>query len=106
MTIPDKNLITDQAKVSEYSAKGSQQEKTCQVAERTFSIGGEITVTEKYNDQLKGQHVSDKKSQGASQSRSRTQLLSNCGGKADVPQTYQACAVTPSCCQPKPYCSI
>jgi len=88
ITIPDKSFVTDQAKVHESVAKGERNSKTCKVAQRKFSINGEITVDEKYNDNLKGEETQKKCGQGASQTRSRTQLLNRCdGGNAQVPQT-------------------
>jgi hypothetical protein len=53
-------------------SKGCSKEQNCQVAQRKFSIAGDITVTEKYNNSLKGEDVSEKCGQGASQTRSRT----------------------------------
>jgi len=88
ITIPDKNFVTDQAKVHESVAKGDRKSQTCQVARRKFSINGEITVDEKYNDNLKGEETQKKCGQGASQTRSRTQLLNRCtGGGAQASQT-------------------
>jgi len=96
MTIPDKHTVTDQAKVSEDASNGSAQEQTCQVAQRKFTIGGEITVTEKYNDSLKSENASCKQGEGASQTRSRTQVCDNCSGTAQIPVTAQ-CGAAPSC---------
>lgn len=90
LTIPDKNIVTDQAKVHESVAKGERKAQTCQVARRKFSINGEITVDEKYNDNLKGDETSKKCGQGAAQTRSRTQVLNVCsGGNVQVPPTAQ-----------------
>jgi len=93
-TIPDKNIVTDQAKVSESVSRGGNKEQTCKMSQKKFQIGGEITVTEKYNDSLKGEQVSEKCGQGAAQTRSRTAVLDSCNGSADIPVTAQ-CA--PSC---------
>lgn len=89
IVIPDKNTITDTAKVSEAVSGGSSKEQTCQVAQRKFTIGGEITVTEQYNDSTKGEHTTQKNGEAASQTRSRTQVLDNCGGSAAIPVTAQ-----------------
>jgi len=97
VAIPDKNIITDQAKVQEAVSRGSRKSQTCQVAQRKFSIAGDITVTEKYNDNLKGDNTSESCGKGASQIRSRTQLIS-AGAKAKIP-------VTTTCAQPAPPCS-
>jgi hypothetical protein len=98
ITIPDKHIVTDQAKVHEEVAKGERQAQTCQVARRKFSISGEITVDEKYNDNLKGDDNSKKCGQGASQTRSRTQVLNVCtGGNASVPITAPCVARQASC---------
>lgn len=94
VAIPDKHLVTDQAKVNEGVNKGQKKSQTCQVAQRKFSIAGEVTVTEKYNDSMKGENTSETCGQGASQTRSRTQML--CGSaKAKIPVTTQ-CAEVPS----------
>jgi hypothetical protein len=66
IVIPDKHTVTDQAKVSEACSKGSNQEQNCQVAKRDFDINGHISVTEKYNDSSKGEHVASKEGSGAS----------------------------------------
>ena len=95
VAIPDKNIITDQAKVNEAVSRGSRKSQTCQVAQRKFSINGDITVTEKYNDSLKGDNNSESCGQGASQTRSRTQLLS-AGGSAQIPVTTQCAARCPA----------
>lgn len=95
VAIPDKNIITDQAKVNEAVARGNRKSQTCQVAQRKFSIAGEISVTEKYNDSLKGDNTSESCGQGASQTRSRTQLL-NAAGRAQIPVTTQ-CAPVQTC---------
>jgi len=87
MTIPDKHSVTDQAKVDEHAQNGSSQEQTCQVAQRKFTIGGEITVTEKYNDSLKSENASCRKGEGASQTRSRTQVSDSVCGSAQMPVT-------------------
>ena len=87
MTIPDKNTCTDQAKVSQAVSNGNTQEKNCEVAQRKFSIGGEITVTEKYTNQQKGESSSEQCGEGASQTRSRVQVMNNCCGKAAIPVT-------------------
>jgi hypothetical protein len=101
VVIPDKSTVTDQAKVTEDVSKGSSQAQTCQVAQRKFTIGGEITVTEKYNDSLKAENVAEKSGEGASQTKSRTHVLCNCQGKAEIPLTA-ACnygaAAGQSCC--------
>jgi hypothetical protein len=88
-TIPDKNIVTDQARVSESVSRGGNKEQTCKMSQKKFQIGGEITVTEKYNDSLKGEQVSEKCGQGAAQTRSRTQVLDSCNGSADIPLTAQ-----------------
>ena len=87
--IPDKNTVTDQAKVSECCSKGEKAEQNCEVARRVFDIAGSICVTEKYNDQAKGQHVASKSGEGASQTRSRTQVENNTSaiGEGDIPCT-------------------
>jgi len=97
IVIPDKNTVTDQAKVSEAVSKGNNKEQTCQVAQRKFTIGGEITVTEKYSDSLKAENVQNKCGEGASQTRSRTQVLNNmpCGASS-IPVTAQ-CGAPCSC---------
>jgi hypothetical protein len=66
IVIPDKHTVTDQAKVSEACSRGSNQEQNCQVAKRDFTIQGNISVTEKYNDSSKGEHVASKEGSGAS----------------------------------------
>lgn len=66
IVIPDKHTVTDQAKVSEACSRGSNQEQNCQVAKRDFDINGHISVTEKYNDSSKGEHVASKEGSGAS----------------------------------------
>jgi hypothetical protein len=97
ITVPDKNIVTDQAKVHEAVAKGEKKSQTCQVARRKFSINGEITVDEKYNDNLKGDETSKKCGQGASQTRSRTQLLNSCAvGAVAIPRT-SACVESNGC---------
>jgi len=108
LVIPDKNTITDTAKVSEAVSKGSSKEQTCQVAQRKFTIGGEITVSEQYNDSTKGEHTTCKNGEAASQTRSRTQMLDNVSGQADIPITAQCgAAAGPSGCNalPKPSCT-
>lgn len=94
VAIPDKNIITDQAKVQEAVSRGSRKSQTCQIAQRKFSISGDITVSEKYTDSLKGDNTSESCGKGASQIKSRTQLL-NGGAKAKIP-------VTTTCAQPQP----
>ena len=74
IVIPDKHTVTDQAKVSESATRGSHQEQNCEVAKRTFDINGSICVSEKYNDSSKGQHSACKDGEGASQTRTRTQV--------------------------------
>lgn len=74
IVIPDKHTVTDQAKVSESASRGSHQEQNCEVAKRTFDINGSICVSEKYNDSSKGQHSACKDGEGASQTRTRTQV--------------------------------
>jgi len=97
IVIPDKNTVTDQAKVSEAVSKGNNKEQTCQVAQRKFTIGGEITVTEKYSDSLKAENVQEKCGEGASQTRSRTQVLDNMPqGAAGIPLTAQ-CGAAAGC---------
>ena len=93
--IPDKNTVTDQAKVSECCSKGDTAEQNCEVAKRVFDIAGSICVTEKYNDQSKGQHVASKSGEGASQTRSRTQVENNTSaiGAGDIP-----CTCSCNCC--------
>lgn len=91
ISVPDRNSVTDQAKVHESVAKGERRAQNCQVARRRFSINGEITVDEKYNDNLKGDDTQKKCGQGASQTRSRTQVLNACNAQAAAPIT--ACAV-------------
>ena len=94
IVIPDKHTVTDQAKVSESATKGSHQEQNCEVAKRTFDINGSICVSEKYNDSSKGQHSACKDGEGASQTRTRTQVQNNLCAKADIPCT---CAAGSSC---------
>jgi len=86
-TIPDKNTVTDQAKVSEAISSGNTSEKNCQVAKRNFTISGDICVEEKYTNQLKGEDSSSKCGQGSSQTKSRTSVANNCCGSASVPLT-------------------
>jgi len=86
IAIPDKHTVTDQAKVSESSNRGSQQAQNCEVAKRTFDINGSICVTEKYNDSSKGQHSGCKEGSGASQTKSRTQVQNACAD-ATIPCT-------------------
>jgi hypothetical protein len=90
IVIPDKHTVTDQAKVSESATRGSNQEQNCEVAKRTFDINGSITVSEKYNDSSKGQHSACKDGEGASQTRTRTQVQNNVCAKADIPCTCAA----------------
>ena len=87
IVIPDKHTVTDQAKVSEAQSKGQAQSQKCQVAERTFNINGQITVEESYNDKSKSEHSACKDGEGASQTRSRTQVQNNCNSRADIPCT-------------------
>ena len=97
IVIPDKHTVTDQAKVSESATRGSHQEQNCEVAKRTFDINGSICVSEKYNDSSKGQHSACKDGEGASQTRTRTQVHNNACAKADIPCT---CAAGSSCGRP------
>ena len=90
IVIPDKHTVTDQAKVSESASRGSHQEQNCEVAKRTFDINGSICVSEKYNDSSKGQHSACKDGEGASQTRTRTQVQNNACAKADIPCTCAA----------------
>ena len=90
IVIPDKHTVTDQAKVSESATRGSHQEQNCEVAKRTFDICGSISVSEKYNDSSKGQHSACKDGEGASQTRTRTQVQNNVCAKADIPNTCGA----------------
>lgn len=90
IVIPDKHTVTDQAKVSESATRGSHQEQNCEVAKRTFDINGSICVSEKYNDSSKGQHSACKDGEGASQTRTRTQVQNNACAKADIPCTCAA----------------
>ena len=94
IVIPDKHTVTDQAKVSESATSGKHQEQNCEVAKRTFDINGSICVSEKYNDSSKGQHSACKDGEGASQTRTRTQVQNNVCAKADIPCT---CAAGSSC---------
>ena len=86
-TIPDKNTITDQAKVSQAVSNGSNKEQNCEVASRTFDISGSISVQEKYTNQQRGESTSEQCGEGASQTRSRVQVSNNCCGKAAIPVT-------------------
>ena len=97
IVIPDKHTVTDQAKVSESAMRGSHQEQNCEVAKRTFDIAGSISVSEKYNDSSKGQHSACKDGEGASQTRTRTQVQNNQCAKADIPCT---CGASSSCGRP------
>ena len=98
IVIPDKHTVTDQAKVSESATRGSHQEQNCEVAKRTFDINGSICVSEKYNDSSKGQHSACKDGEGASQTRTRTQVQNNVCAKADIPCTCGAGACgRPAC---------
>ena len=101
IVIPDKHTVTDQAKVSESATRGSHQEQNCEVAKRTFDINGSICVSEKYNDSSKGQHSACKDGEGASQTRTRTQVQNNACAKADIPCT---CAAGSSCGRPADSC--
>lgn len=101
IVIPDKHTVTDQAKVSESATRGSHQEQNCEVAKRTFDINGSICVSEKYNDSSKGQHSACKDGEGASQTRTRTQVQNNACAKADIPCT---CAAGSSCAAPLRSC--
>lgn len=94
IVIPDKHTVTDQAKVSESASRGSHNEQNCEVAKRTFDINGSICVSEKYNDSSKGQHSACKEGEGASQTRTRTQVQNNLCAKADIPCT---CGAGSSC---------
>ena len=96
IVIPDKHTVTDQAKVSEAQSRGSKQAQNCEVAKRTFDIQGSISVTEKYNDSSKGEHCASKEGEGASQTRSRTQVQNNLCARADIP-----CTCAPSCAAAK-----
>ena len=97
IVIPDKHTVTDQAKVSEAQSSGQAQSEKCQVAERTFDISGSITVNESYNDKSKTQHCAQKNGEGASQSRSRTQVQNNLCARADIPCTCAGSCRT--CCK-------
>jgi hypothetical protein len=109
--IPDKNTVTDQAKVSEAVSRGSNKATSCQVAQRKFSIAGEIAVTEKYSDSTKGEDSQEKCGEGSSQTRSRTQVLNNCpSGAAQGANAPIGCATGArygagyGCDAPKPSC--
>jgi hypothetical protein len=93
IVIPDRHTVTDQTKVSEYCAKGSNNAQSCEIAKRTFDIAGSITVSEKYNDSSKGENAENKDSEGASQTRSRSQVANNLCAKATIPCTC-ACPAT------------
>lgn len=95
IVIPDKQSVTDQTKVSEYAAKGSNNAQSCEISKRTFDISGSISVSEKYNDSSKGENCENKDSEGASQTRSRSQVANNLCAKAVIPCTCSAAA--PSC---------
>jgi hypothetical protein len=103
IVIPDKHTVTDQAKVSESASRGSHQEQNCEVAKRTFDINGSICVSEKYNDSSKGQHSACKDGEGASQTRTRTQVQNNLCAKADIPCTCGAGASCAKVCAPCGY---
>ena len=98
IVIPDKHTVTDQAKVSEAQSNGQAQSEKCEVAERTFDISGSITVAESYNDKSKSQHCASKNGEGASQSRSRTQVQNNLCARADIPCTCAGGAGKIGCC--------
>lgn len=98
IVIPDKHTVTDQAKVSEAQSNGKAQSQKCQVAERTFEIAGSITVNESYNDKSKSEHCASKDGEGASQTRSRTQVQNNCCAQADIPCTCSGPKKTCGCC--------
>ena len=99
IVIPDRQTVTDQTKVSESCERGSDQAQSCEVASRTFEIGGSITVKEKYNDSSKGEFSSQKEGEGASQSRSRSQVANNLCAKATIP-----CTCSSPCPPPAPVC--
>lgn len=95
IVIPDRHTVTDQTKVSESCSRGSNSAQSCEIAKRTFDIAGSITVSEKYNDSSKGEESAQKEGEGASQTRSRSQVANNLCAKATIP-----CTCAPACgCQ-------
>jgi len=94
ITIPDKFTVVDQTKVNESCSKGSSSDQSVEIAQRTFDIAGSITVKEKYNSSSKGEECASKEGEGASQTRSRSQVSNNLCAKATIPCT---CACAPAC---------
>jgi hypothetical protein len=94
IVIPDRHTVTDQTKVSESCSSGSNSASNVEVAKRTFDIAGSISVTENYQDKAEGQHAAQKEGEGASQTRSRSQVCNNVCAKAQIPCT---CAPSKGC---------
>ncbi len=87
IVIPDRQTVTDQTRVSEACNRGSNQAQNAEVASRTFDIAGSITVNERYNDSSRGENSGQQEGEGASQTRSRSQVLSNNSAQAQIPCT-------------------
>ena len=83
--VPDKLFQTDAVACSEGCAAAAQGESNHEISKRTFSIGGNIVVTEKYQDQSCGSQEQKEKGNFCKHSESRTQLVNNLPPPSSAP---------------------
>ena len=87
IVVPDKQTVTDQAKVSKTCSQAKKQDQGCAVSKRSFTVNGGIKITQKGENTSKGASSASHCGEQASQSKETESVRSNTCAPASLPST-------------------
>ena len=102
IVVPDKQTVTDQAKVSKTCSQTKKQDQGCAVSKRSFCVKGGIKIVQKGENSNKMEASASECGEEASQSKRSESVCSNCApnslpGTEGTVDFDKQCDVGPSC---------